>query len=516
MVGAKEERSKNSSMGATVMWKEMRFYRIFTKKPGAPKIFVVDMHYGPMPKQPNAKKDRRNFRMRSKRVLSALLSLALVVSLVAGCVTAGAAETANFSDVSGHWAEEALTRAVENGLLQGTNDGLLRPNDKLSRAQLAAIVVRAFAAKDEADLSTFADVDANAWYYKELSKAVAMGVLQGDGAGMRPNDNITRQEAFAVVSRLLLLKEGKSESLKSFDDNAQVAQWAEGSVAALVEKELVQGNGNKLAPTAEITRAEFATIFDRAVNGYVRGGDAGLTEAKNLAVTGAATLKGVKISGDLYIGDGVGTGEIVLDGVTVEGRLIIRGGAKVTLKNGASIKGETVRKDGLTTPVVTESAGGSSGGGSSSNRKYEIKQSYTYDEVKAGFADTGLQGSVKQYVNFLTDPSYGTGNDSAFDALDLANTETFVNKDFALKPSLFPSLRNVVSSALSENRSTLWLAYAGGGVDCVNVNTGELIAQFSAEELAIDNILLLVADGTTNNVYVISDVAGDAVTLIAR
>lgn len=456
--------------------------------------------------------------MKSKRVLSALLALALIFGLVAGCLAVSAAEETSFSDISGHWAEETLNRAVENGLLQGTNDGLLRPNDKLSRAQLAAIVVRAFAAKEEADLSAFADVDENAWYYEELSKAVAMGVLQGDGTGMRPNDNITRQEAFTVVARLLLLKEGNAESLKSFDDNAQVAMWAEGFVSALVENELVQGNGNKLSPTAEITRAEFATIFDRAINGYVRGGVAGPTEAKNLAVTGVATLKGVKITGDLYIGDGVGTDEIVLDGVTVEGRLVIRGGAKVILRNGATIKGEVVRKDGLTTPVVTEGTGstGGSGGSGSGNKKYEIRKTYTYEEVQSSFSKTGLQGSVKQYVDFLTDPSYGTDNDAAFDALDLANTETFVNKDFTLKPSLFPSLRNVASSVLSENRGTLWLAYADGGVDCVNVKTGELIAQFSAEELAIDNILLLVADGTTNNVYVISDVDGNAVTWIAR
>lgn len=454
--------------------------------------------------------------MRSKRVLTALLSLILVVSVLAGCFVVSAAEPTTFSDISGHWAESALNNAVANGLLQGTNDGLMHPNDKLTRAQLAAIVVRAFAATEEADLSAFADVDANAWYYKELSQAVAMGVLQGDGVNMRPNDNITRQEAFTVVARLLVLKNGSSENLASFDDNGQVASWAEGPVAAMVENGLVQGSANKLSPAADISRAEFATIFDRAINTYVRDGGAELTgELKNVAVTAPATLKGVTITGDLYIGEGVADGEIVLDGVTVEGRLVIRDGAKVILRNGAAIKGETTRVEGNNTPVVTEGSG-STGGGSSAPRKYAVKGTYTYDEVKSNFAGTGIQGSVKQYVNFLTDPSYGTGNDAAFDALDLANTETFVNKDFTLKPSLFPSLRNVVSSVLSENRTTLWLAYADGGVDCINVNTGDFIAQFSAEDLAIDNILLLVADSTTNNVYVISDVAGDAVTLIAR
>lgn len=450
--------------------------------------------------------------MRSKRVLSMFLSLVMAASIVAGMV-AGAAGTTSFSDISGHWAEEALTHAVENGLLCGMEDGSLRPDDKLTRAQLAAIVVRAFAAEEKADLSAFADADKDAWYYEELSQAAAMGVLKGDGVGMRPEDNITRQEAFTVITRLLLLKEGDGENLKTFGDHAQVADWAVGSVSALVEKGLVKGNdANLLKPTEGITRAEFATIFDRAISGYIRGGNVEMTEVKNLAVTGAATLKGVKITGDLYIGEGVGTNAIILDGVTVEGNLIIRGGAKVILRNGAKIKGEVVRKDGLTTPVVTEGGTGGNGGGSVV-REYSIQQTYTYEQVQNSFSATGLQGSVKQYVDFLTDPSYGTGNDAAFDALDLANTETFVNKDFTMKPSLFPSLRNVASSVLSEDRTELWLAYTTGGADCVDVETGEFIAQYTAEELKVGDNLLLVADSDNDTVYVIGS---DAVTLIAR
>lgn len=423
--------------------------------------------------------------MKSKRVLSALLALALIFGLVAGCLAVSAAEETSFSDISGHWAEETLNRAVENGLLQGTNDGLLRPNDKLSRAQLAAIVVRAFAAKEEADLSAFADVDENAWYYEELSKAVAMGVLQGDGTGMRPNDNITRQEAFTVVARLLLLKEGNAESLKSFDDNAQVAMWAEGFVSALVENELVQGNGNKLSPTAEITRAEFATIFDRAINGYVRGGVAGPTEAKNLAVTGVATLKGVKITGDLYIGDGVGTDEIVLDGVTVEGRLVIRGGAKVILRNGATIKGEVVRKDGLTTPVVTEGTGstggsGGSGSGGDSNSQMNWKQALKSKTVPE---------EVKQYIRF-------------------AYLDEYQGVNFKVVPNVIP-VGDGFNTSIFDSERNIWIGTDTGILIISADGQKTKIISDDAKILPYDKVNMLFSDGSTGAWVICGDTTTD-------
>lgn len=131
-------------------------------------------------------------------------------------------------------------------------------------------------------------------------------------------------------------------------------------------------------------------------------------------------------------------------------------------------------------------------------------QTYTYDQVKALFSSEGAQGAVKQYIDFLEDSSYGTGNDAAFSALDLANTETFVNKDFALSPSLFPSLRNVAASCLTEDRSTLWLAYQSGGVDVVNIRTGDS-THFEADALSKGQALLLVYDEDRDAAFLITE-----------
>lgn len=130
--------------------------------------------------------------------------------------------------------------------------------------------------------------------------------------------------------------------------------------------------------------------------------------------------------------------------------------------------------------------------------------SYTYAQAKAIFSDEGAQGVVKQYIAFREDPSYGTGNDAVFTALDLANTENFVNKDFTLHPSLFPSLRSVASSCMSPDRSKLWLAYKDGGVDCVNVSTGNTTS-YTGGGLSGGVPLLLVYDDSADTVYLVSE-----------
>lgn len=115
-----------------------------------------------------------------KRGLSLVLSLSLAFSLMA--VGASAEE---FADMPNGWSRDAVASAVENGLLRG-NDGKLNPTGLLTRAQLATVIVRAFGATAEADLSGFTDVKADGWYYSALAKAKGMGVMNGTSSTTMP------------------------------------------------------------------------------------------------------------------------------------------------------------------------------------------------------------------------------------------------------------------------------------------------------------------------------------------
>ena len=154
--------------------------------------------------------------------------------------SAFAANRSDFSDLPNDWSTEPLIRAIDNGLLSGSN-GKINGKGLLTRAQLAAIVNRAFGAVKSASLTNFNDVLPSEWYYNDIAKSVQMGILQGSNGMMNPNDPVTREEAFTVLARAFALTDDSSAALEQFTDNGSVSPWAADSIAALVEGGYVNG-----------------------------------------------------------------------------------------------------------------------------------------------------------------------------------------------------------------------------------------------------------------------------------
>lgn len=293
-----------------------------------------------------------------------------------------AAVPSDFSDFPTDWSAPAMTHAVQNGLLNGS-DGKILPKGLLTRAQMATMVNRAFASSAKASLTGFTDMVPGVWHYDEMAKSVRMGAFQGADGKLSPNDPITREQAFAVLARAFGLADGKASSLDKFSDGAQVSSWARGAVAALVEQGYVTGADGALNPQSYITRAEFAQVMDALVAAY---GDQDLkdqTVEGNLILRTNSTLENVTVKGDLILADGVSAAS--LKNVTVTGRLVVRGGTdgvkltKSTAKGGIqlanpngtpklTIDGKAYNPNGTTNGGNTSggSGGGSSGGNSSS------------------------------------------------------------------------------------------------------------------------------------------------------
>jgi hypothetical protein len=238
-----------------------------------------------------------------------------------------------FDDMPDDWSTPALQSAVDNGLLTGDGN-LLKPRDTLTRAQMAAIVTRAFGAIIEADLSEFSDIPENAWYRDEMAKAYHMDILRGDGAGhMNPDKAVTRQEAFVVLARALCLDENaSSESLDRFSDASFVADWAKGALSSLVSQGYVNGSDGKLNPNSNITRAEFAQLMYNLISLYVDDeADIALIPESNGNVVLRANVTPIKklsCQRDFIVADGV-VGKVVLEGVNVGSRIVVRSGASL-------------------------------------------------------------------------------------------------------------------------------------------------------------------------------------------
>lgn len=275
--------------------------------------------------------------MKCKKTLA--LVLAGTMLLPSG---AFAADLSRFNDFPNDWSSNALEKAVDHGLLNGSN-GRIDGQGLLTRAQMAAIVSRAFGATKSASLKDYRDMLPDAWYYNDMGRAVQMKAFQGADGLLHPDDSITREEAFVVLARAFALTDGRSASLSDFSDNGAVSSWASGSLSALVENGYVNGANGRLNPKNNITRAEFAKIITDMAASYADSSSiANQTVDGNLIVRAdGASLSGVTVNGDLIIADGAD--KVSLDGVKVTGRIVIRGAStEASLKNCSAGKGVLV------------------------------------------------------------------------------------------------------------------------------------------------------------------------------
>ena len=267
--------------------------------------------------------------MKTKRILALFLAVVTCLSLA---VSASAASISDFKDVDTKaWYAEAVTAAVDNGLLYGKSKTQLDPNGLLTRAEMAAITNRSFGCYKAADISAYKDVAKSKWYYKDVALAVQMGTYNGVSASsMQPDRAITRQEAIAVVARALQLDldDYAKTDLSKFADAKEVSKWALPYMKAMVAAGYVHGRTQGLVPQANITRAEFAQLYFNIIQSYITKSGSYTKDYKgNLLVrTKDVELKDMTIDGDLIIGNGVADGKVTLSNVKISGRLVVWGG----------------------------------------------------------------------------------------------------------------------------------------------------------------------------------------------
>ena len=292
--------------------------------------------------------------MKKKRILALFLAAVSCLSLA---VSASAANTPNrkatdFRDYDrSAWYAEAVSAAVDNGLLYGKSANVLDPNGDMTRAEMAAIINRSFGCYKTADISQYEDVSKSKWYYKDVALAVQMGTYNGrSSSSMAPDAPISRQEAMTVVARALELDYDAyaKTDLSAFSDRDKISAWALPYVRSMVGAGYIHGRGKILAPLDNITRSEFAQIFFNIIGTYIVSKGTYDKDIKGsvLIRTDDVELKNLTVDGDLIIGCGAADGKITLDNVTVKGRLLVWGGgtAAVYCNNGTNMPAVVVAR----------------------------------------------------------------------------------------------------------------------------------------------------------------------------
>ena len=272
--------------------------------------------------------------MKHKRILAMILAVASCLSLAVSVSAANttARKATDFKDYDAKsWYAEAVSAAVNNGLLYGKSSTMLDPNGDMTRAEMAAIINRSFGCYKATDISQYKDVSKSKWYYNDVALAVQMGTYNGrSSSAMAPDAPISRQEAMTVVARALELDYDSysKTDLSAFSDRSEISNWALPYVRAMVGADYIHGRTKGLEPLDNITRAEFAQIFHNIIGTYIVSKGTYDKDIKGsvLIRTDEVTLQNMTVDGDLIIGCGAADGKITLDNVTVKGRLLVWGG----------------------------------------------------------------------------------------------------------------------------------------------------------------------------------------------
>ena len=171
-----------------------------------------------------------------------------------------------FTDIEGHWAEDIIIEAWQNGWVNGMTPTTYEPEGTATRGQFATILWR-IAGEPDAAPAHFVDVAEGRFYTTAINWANSIGVVLGTGADTAsPEKNILRQEAVTMLYRyadyLGFDVSGRGD-LSAFGDADTVSNYAKDAMAWAVDCGIINGDRGNLEAQRNITRAEMAAILVR-------------------------------------------------------------------------------------------------------------------------------------------------------------------------------------------------------------------------------------------------------------
>lgn len=187
-----------------------------------------------------------------------------------------AAPAPAFSDVKGHWAEESVRKAAEKGLIGGYADGTFRPNQPVTRKQMAVILWRMAGKPQPEAQAPFTDLESCG---QEFRDAIAWGHGKGLINGtttttFSPDAALTRQAAMKLLFGYAGGQAGPEALLYTtydgtYTDSARISSTTREAVYWGVYNGILNGNGQTLNPRGNVTRAQLSAILVR----YLERGD---------------------------------------------------------------------------------------------------------------------------------------------------------------------------------------------------------------------------------------------------
>lgn len=181
------------------------------------------------------------------------------------------ATVSNFPDVPKDlWARPYIEALAAQGLISGFLDGSFKPGNAITRAEYAALLQKAFEPKQQKQVTSFTDVKPNFWALPAIQEATKSGFMQGYPRNVfRPDQQIPRVQVIVSLANGIGLPPATNpqQVLQTYQDAAQIPNYAQGAVAAATQAGLVTNypNPKALNPNRDANRAEVAAMVYQAL-----------------------------------------------------------------------------------------------------------------------------------------------------------------------------------------------------------------------------------------------------------
>lgn len=165
-----------------------------------------------------------------------------------------------FIDVpTDHWGFEAINSLYLKKVIKGKSEDAFCPDDKITRAEFAKLIVEALGLEADETEIKFEDVSSSDWYYQYVIVAYGNGIINGISESVfAPEKNITRQDAAVMILRASDLNGATSDT---FTDDSDISDYAKDAVYILKRHDIINGSNGMFKPAANLSRAEAAQLI---------------------------------------------------------------------------------------------------------------------------------------------------------------------------------------------------------------------------------------------------------------
>ena len=240
-----------------------------------------------------------------KNLLKALMTVAIAVIATAPAVA--------FPDVSDtYWAAPQIKLLSEQGIIVGYPDGTFKPDADVTRAEFAAMAIRALGQQHTkvAQPINFSDIDVNHWAYEDIQKAVYFDLISAgkEGELFRPDDSVSRAESMSVAVNALTTETISTEKAKEvlermYIDANTIPEWflIPAGKAEILGMVVVAPTAQKAALEANrpATRAEVAAILFKMMEQAKLNPNAKLAEAMRKKTGNGFVIEDATVQGSI-------------------------------------------------------------------------------------------------------------------------------------------------------------------------------------------------------------------------